>query len=147
MKRTQHNMTSLVKFVTCMILALGPVAQTQAEDKKADPTGNWTWTAPGRNGGPDRKINLKLKMEGDKVTGTLTAPGRDGATSDTAISDGKLKEDEISFAVTREVNGNKSTMKYHGKISGDTIKGKIEMERNGQPQTRDWEAKREVEKK
>jgi hypothetical protein len=37
--------------------------------------------------------------------------------------------------------------KYNGKVSADAIKGKIESERNGQPQTRDWEAKRATETK
>ena len=53
-----------------------------------------------------------------------------------------LKGDEISFSVTREVNNNKFTSKYNGKISGDSIKGKIGTERNGQALSRDWEAKR-----
>jgi len=145
MKSTQNALTSLIKAVACGMLALGAVAQ--AQDKKADPTGTWTWSQPGRNGGPDRKSTLKLKLEGDKVTGTLSAPGRGGQSSDVAISEGKIKGDEISFAVTREVQGNKFTAKYNGKISGDSIKGKIETERNGQTQSRDWEAKRETENK
>jgi len=145
MKSTQNASAFLIKVTACVILALGAVAQ--AQDKKADPTGTWTWSQPGRSGGPERKSTLKLKLEGDKVTGTLSAPGRGGQGSDVAISDGKLKGDEISFAVTREVQGNKLTAKYSGKISGDSIKGKIETERNGQTQSRDWEAKRETEKK
>jgi len=145
MKRPQHALASLTQIVTCAILALGAVVQ--AQDKKADPTGTWTWTTPGRNGGPDRKSTLKLKVEGDKLTGTLAAPGRGGQSNDSAIADGKLKGDEISFTVIREFGGNKITVKYNGKISGDSIKGKIETERNGQTNSRDWEAKRETEKK
>src|SRR5216117_1957130 len=145
MKSTQNAVTTLIKAAACAILALGAVAQ--AQDKKADPTGTWTWSTPGRNGSPDRKYTLKLKLEGDKVTGTLSAPGRGGQSSDVEISEGKLKGDEISFAVTREVQGNKFTAKYNGKLSGDSIKGKIQTERNGETQSRDWEAKRETEKK
>ena len=146
MQRSQYALASFVKIVTCAVLALG-AAQTQAQDKKADPAGTWTWTTPGRNGGPERKSTLKLKVEGEKVTGTISAPGRQGAVNETAIADGKLKGEEISFSVTREVQGNKLTQKYHGKISGDSIKGKVEFERNGEAQSRDWEAKRETEKK
>ena len=145
MKITQKALTTLIKAAACAILALGATAQ--AQDKKADPSGTWTWTTPGRNGGADRKSTLKLKLEGEKVTGTLSAPGRGGQTSDVAISDGKLKGDEVSFAVTREVQGNKFTAKYNGKISGDSIKGKIETKQNNKTQSRDWEAKRETEKK
>ena len=84
---------------------------------------------------------LKLKVEGEKLSGTIS--GRGG---ETAIAEAKLKGDEISFQVTREFQGNKMTQKYNGKISGDSIKGKMEFERDGQPQSRDWEAKREAEK-
>src|SRR6187397_3173465 len=107
MQRKQHILPSLIKVVTCAILALGVVAQIQAQDKKVDP--NWTWTMAGRNGGPERKLALKLKTEGDKLTGTLSATGRGGQASDTAIADAKLKGDEISFTVTREFNNNKVT--------------------------------------
>jgi len=37
--------------------------------------------------------------------------------------------------------------KYNGKVSADAMKGKIESERNGQTQSRDWEAKRGAENK
>jgi len=64
-----------------------------------------------------------------------------------ASENGKIKGDEISFTVTREFNGNKRTMKYNGKITADAIKGKTEFERNGEAQSRDWEAKRASEAK
>ncbi len=93
--------------------------------------------------GEGRKMTLKLKVEGDKLTGTMSSPGREGKATDTAISEGKVKGDEISFSVTREFNGNKMTSKYSGKVTADAIKGKIETERDGNTRSRDWEAKRE----
>src|SRR5690242_7296585 len=33
------------------------------------------------------------------------------------------------------------TTKYDGKVTGDTIKGKMEFERDGETRSRDWEAK------
>lgn len=113
----------------------------------ADVAGTWTWSTPGRQGGEPRKSTLKLKVEGEKVTGTLSRPGRQGATTDTNIEDGKLKGDEISFKVTIEFGNNKRVTKYNGKIAGDVIKGKIEFEgQDGQAQSREWEAKREKAK-
>lgn len=148
MKSTRNALSSFIKIGFCVALALGFLAQAQAQDKKADPTGTWGWTTPGRNGGPDRKMTLKLKVEGDKLTGKLISPGRQGGDpTETDIADGKLKGDEVSFTVTREFNGNKMTSKYNGKVTADAIKGKIESDRGGQTQSRDWEAKREVEKK
>ncbi len=140
----KHSLTSLIKLSLC-VAALGFVAQIQAADIKVD--GTWTWSRPGRNGGDPVKTTLKLKTESEKITGTVSMPGRDGAAVETKIEDAKLKDNEISFTVTREFNGNKFVMKYSGKVEGDTIKGKTESERNGQAQSRDWEAKRETEKK
>ena len=112
-----------------------------ADDKKVDPSGTWKWSATGRQNGQTRETTLKLKVDGEKLTGTISGRG-----SETAIAEAKLKGEEISFEVTREFNGNKVTTKYNGKINGDSIKGKMEFERNGQPQSRDWEAKRETTK-
>jgi len=110
---------------------------SRAADKKADPTGTWTWSVPGRNGGPARETTAKLKLEGDKLTGTIA--GRQG---DTAIADGKFSGEDISFTVTREFNGMKIVQKFAGKLSGETIKGKIDTDRDGQTTSADWEAKR-----
>ena len=101
----------------------------------AGPTGTWKWTVS--FGGQDREVTLKLKLDGDKLTGAQL--GRDG--SETAIQDAKYKNGEISFTVVRERNGVKMTSKYTGKHTGDTIKGKIATDRDGETQTRDWEAK------
>jgi hypothetical protein len=101
-----------------------------------NPTGTWKWTI--RIMDQEREQTLKLKLEGDKLTGAMV--GRDG--QETAISDGKYKDGELSFSVTRERQGQKFTTKYSGKITGDTIKGKTEFERQGQTMSRDWEAKR-----
>jgi hypothetical protein len=103
-----------------------------------NPTGTWKWTTMGQ-GGQARETTLKLKLEGDKLTGSVA--GRQGG-QDTAIEDATFKDGEISFKITRERNGQKFTTKYSGKLSGDTIKGKSESERGGQTQSRDWEAKR-----
>ena len=112
-----------------------PAASQAAES--ADPTGTWKWSVTFND--QTREMTLKLKLEGDKLTGAML--GRDN--QETPIEDASFKDDEVAFAVTRERNGQKFTIKYKGKVSGDTIKGKSEFERNGEKQSRDWEAKRE----
>jgi len=84
------------------MLASAMLMAEDAKDAKIDPAGKWTWTMPGRNGGPDRKSTLDLKVDGAKVTGKISSPGRDGQTTQTEIADGKLKDGELSFSVTRE---------------------------------------------
>jgi len=136
-----------LSLVVCALLGLAAVTTARAEDKKADPSGTWTWSTPGRDGGEARKSTLKLKAEGEKVTGSIASPGRQGGEArETPIENGKIKGEEVTFDVTREFNGNKVTMKYSGKIAGDTIKGKVETERDGNTRSRDWEAKREAKK-
>ena len=127
-------MKRLAAVVIALVFA-GPGGLAQAEEK-ANPTGTWKWTVT-RND-QKREVTLKLKLEGDKLTGAFLR--RDN--QETPIEDAKYKDGEISFKVTRERQGQKFTIKYKGKLSGDTITGKSESERDGQTQSRDWEAKR-----
>jgi hypothetical protein len=144
MQTNPRTVLSALRAGLCTAIFLGLMPVLQA----ADPVGTWTWSTPGRGGGEPRKSTLKLKVEGAKLLGTITNPGRQGGDPMvTEISEGKVKDNEISFDVTREWNGNKVTMKYSGKIEGDTIKGKIESERDGNVRSREWEAKREEVKK
>jgi len=113
-----------------------------AAAQAADPAGTWTWSTPGRNGGPDRVTTLTLKVTDAKLTGTVSAPGRGGAATETPIADGKIDGDNISFNLVRNFNGNSSTNKYTGAVTADAITGKIESTRDGETQTRDWVAKR-----
>ena len=134
-------MNKLTKLLLGAALLTATVLQAQAEDKKVDPTGTYVWTMPGRNGGADRTNTLTLKLDGDKLTGKISAPGRGGAATDTEIADGKFAGAQVSFTVVRSFNGNSMTNKYSGAVADGAIKGKIESERNGQAQSRDWEAK------
>jgi hypothetical protein len=143
MQLKNNNLGTLIKVSLCSVLALGFVSSLGA----ADATGSWTWMQAGRGGGAETKITLKLKVEGEKLTGTVTQPGRGGgAATDVAISEGKVKGEELSFSVVRDMGGTPMTTKYSGKLAGDTIKGKIEREGRGggAPTTTDWEAKREA---
>ena len=134
------TITKFAKIMLGTALVLGATIQVQADDKKVDPTGAYIWTVPGRNGGPDRTNTLALKLEGDKLTGKLTSPGRDGQTTATDISDGKITGADVSFTVVRTFNDNSFTNKYTGTIADGAIKGKIEFVRDGETQSRDWKA-------
>lgn len=121
----------------CFTLALGLAFTAPAQDKKVDVTGTWKSSFTNQNN-QVRESTFKFKVDGDKLTGTVS-----GRTNEVAIQEGKLTNDEISFQVTREMNGNKVTTKYTGKVNGETIKGKSESDRDGQTQSRDWTAKKE----
>jgi hypothetical protein len=120
---------------------LGLVGLTAAQDKKSDPTGTWKWETE-RNG-QKRETVLKLKLDGDKLTGTITAGRGKDQASDVKIEDGKFKDGEVTFTVTREFNDQKRVTKYSAKVDGDTMKGTATSERDGNEQKREFEAKRE----
>ncbi|MBI5757580.1 MAG: hypothetical protein HZA46_03560 [Planctomycetales bacterium] len=127
---------ALVGFtLTCT--ALVGLAQAADDKAKADPTGTWKWSTTFNN--QARETTLKLKLEGDKLMGVVL--GRDNA--ETKIDDAAFKDGTVSFAVTRERNGQKFTTKYKDKLDADTIKGTADSERDGQTRSREWEAKRE----
>jgi hypothetical protein len=120
-----------------LLLTLAFTAPAKADDKI---DGTWKSTSKGRDG-KERTTTYKFKVEGDKVTGTVS--GRDN--TETAIEGATFKDGTLSFSVTREFNNNKFTIKYSGKLDGDTIKGTREMpgRNGGEAVKRDWEAKRE----
>lgn len=155
----QRTLKTLIRTAACLVLATGLTAAA------ADVSGTYSWSTPGRNGGPDRKSSLKLKVDGDKVTGTMSAPaggrGRGGkadanpgdakaapAPVEVEIKDGKIKGDELSFNIVREGRngGAATTTKYTGKVSGDTIKLKFERpgRNGGEPTPVEVEAKKEA---
>jgi hypothetical protein len=109
----------------------------QAEDKP-NPTGTWKYTV--EVNGQSIDVTIKLKLEGDKLMGTVAT-----LNMESKIEDSKYQDGDVSFKVNREINGNKFTIKYKGKIKGDTFKGKRELERDGQTNTREFEAKRSKE--
>jgi hypothetical protein len=122
-----------------LVLAFVGLAGTARAEDKANPNGTWKWTV--NFGGQEREMAFKLKSDGKKLTGVFVGP--DG--KETKIEDAKVKDSEVAFQVTRERDGQKFVIKFKGKVSGDTLKGKSEFERDGQTQSRDWEAKRAKE--
>jgi uncharacterized protein (DUF2147 family) len=126
-----------MKRMVAVVCVLAVAGMARAEDKP-NPTGTWKYTA--EVNGQSIDVTIKLKLEGDKLTGTVSV-----LDTETKIEDSEYKDGEVSFKVHREMDGNKFTIKYMGKINGDTFKGKRELEREGQTNTREFEAKRSKE--
>ena len=87
----------------------------------ADVSGKWVAEMQGRQG--TSETTFDFKVDGTTLTGTMT--GRGG---ETAISEGKINGDEISFVVVRNFNGNEIKLLYKGKVEGDEIKFTREFE-------------------
>ena len=110
--------------------------EAKREAAAAAASGNWN-TALILGDGNRIEGTLKLKQDGDKLTGATVRND-----NETAIQDGKIAGDQVSFTVVREREGRKVTAKYKGKITGDSVKGTVESDWSGDWQTLDWEGTR-----
>jgi hypothetical protein len=78
--------------------------------------GTWKATVETPNGAMENTFTLKV--DGDKLTGTITM----GQFGEAPISEGKVDGDNVSFLVVREFNGNQFRINYKGKVAGDEMK-------------------------
>ncbi len=123
--------------ILCFILAFGYLAEAQADERKADPTGTWKWNTPNPDGRIPN-IAITLNLRGGALTGTVTRSS--GAM---AITNGVFKGDQVIFqTVSKRKDGRTTTCTYRGKLKGDTIKGKMQIDVSGRMLSSDWEAKR-----
>lgn len=93
----------------------------------ADLTGKWVAKMQTPNG-DTREMVMKLKADGEKLTGTVG-----GMRGDAEITDGKISGDDVSWVVVRNFNGNEMRQAYKGKVTGKEMKlsisfGEREME-------------------
>ena len=113
------------------------VTLTAATVFAADAIGTWKWQITSPNGSIE--TTLKLALTNGKLAGTYQ-----NQFGETAIKDATFKDDTLAFAVDRAINGNTFTLKFRGKVDGDTIKGEIDMPNFGGDGTRkvEWNAQR-----
>lgn len=106
-------------FSACFVFAFLTVAYAAGID------GKWTAQVPGRQGNM-QEVTFNFKASGEKLEGTIS--GRQG---DTAISDGTIKGNDVSFKVVRETPNGKFTQVFKGVLSGDEVKFTRSMEGAG----------------
>ena len=85
----QRTFKAIIQLAVGLVLTMGLTAS--AQDKPTDVTGTWKSSYTNQNS-QVRESTFKLKVEGDKLTGTVS-----GRSNDTTIAEGKVKGDEISF--------------------------------------------------
>ena len=81
----------------------------------ADITGKWVAQVEGRQG--TRENTFSFAVEGTELTGTMTT-----GMGETAISEGRIEGDELSFVIVRSFGENEMKILYKGTVSGDEIK-------------------------
>jgi len=80
----------------------------------ADISGQWTATFSTQVG--EQHYLYTFKVDGEKLTGTAKS---DNGTSE--IQNGTVKGDDVSFVENLDYQGQKLTITYKGKVSGDEI--------------------------
>jgi hypothetical protein len=96
--------------------------------------GKWkaSFTSPD---GQTRENVFQLKSDGEKLTGTVIS-----ARGETPIENGTVRGDDVSFTVKRNFGDREVTVRYQGRLSGDTIDFKVSF---GQDRTFDMKAVRQ----
>ena len=126
-------MTKKLLFVVTILLVVAFAAMA------ADVTGKWVYEQAGRGGGNPTQVTLNLKANGS----SMVRPGRGGDPMESAISEGKIDGDNVSFKVTMQMGGNSMTTEYIGEVSGNELKLKITRPgRDGSPMVTEATAKR-----
>ena len=90
----------------------------------------------GRGRGFDSRV--ELEQDGDRVTGKTISRGGPSVT----ITNGVFTNGVIYFEIERVFFETRSVTRHLGRQSGDTIKGTMESEVNGEERVIDWEAMR-----
>ena len=104
----------------------------------ADIGGTWKGTAEMQGNAIER--TFVFKVDGNKLTGETTSE----MMGTSAITDGKIDGDNISFTVAVKFQDNEMKLNYKGKISGDTIKLTVDFSGfgGGGGQTIEWTLKK-----
>jgi hypothetical protein len=123
---------------TILILAGTGTAEPPSTVRRSSPDlGTWKWSV-----NKALVMTLRLKHEGDKLTGILV--GNDGPEKE--IEDGKYDDGKISFNVTSSTGKGHVTAEYAGVVAGNIINGGMRVYFGTRPRTlpgyMPWQAKR-----
>ena len=103
-----------VLLVTCSaLLCLAPVLA-------GDISGKWSTVITTAIG--EMNYTFDFKVEGEKLTGKAVMSMANDS-SESALTEGSVKGDEISFVETLKVQGQELRCEYKAKLSGEEIRG------------------------
>lgn len=110
--------------------------EKSAASSAANAGGTWKWAIV-TEGGDSIDLSLRLKQEGDRLSGVVIH-----GDNETPISEGMIQNNEVTLKVTRERDGKTQVSKFKGTLDGDNIKGKIDSDWSGEMRNYPWNAKR-----
>ena len=111
-------MMPTIRLAAATLVALSAIAVSTAA-AGADVTGAWNMSYTTKDG-VKLESTLTLKMEADKLTGTVSS-----ARGSVALNEVSVTGDQITFAILRVGFGDSIRIEYTGKVDGDTMKLKL----------------------
>jgi hypothetical protein len=126
-----------MKAFLSMTLVLGLCGLTGAQGDNADPVG--TWKCEYKIGDQKRTLELTIKKDGDKLTGTMNWPDQ----KDEKLKNVKLKGGTLTFSAVRKFMDMEFPLDFTLTIDADKFKGKAASNFGGKKQEFDIQGKRE----
>src|SRR5215471_20530754 len=107
----RSDILAILKGVSTMKILFALLTVFALTALAADISGKWKATAEGPQGQMERTFTFKV--DGNKVTGESTS----NMMGKSAISDGKIEGDTVSFVLTGKFGDQEVKLNYKGKIS------------------------------
>lgn len=101
----------------------------------ANVAGRWFWSIPSATG--REHFTMRLEQQFQEIRGKVTIEGKR-----VSIGDAELKGDQLSFGVSYKSQGQKTVTRFSGHVTGDTIKGGLQIQGRPSEGIQDWIAKR-----
>jgi SAM-dependent methyltransferase len=103
----------------------------------ADAAGTWRWTLSTSANRRDYTLDLRQKYQ--EISGSVKSGGRE-----TPIADARLTGDKLSFTLKEDMGGRKTLMRVNGQITGNAIRGTVEVQNGSSKGTYAWTASRSL---
>lgn len=101
----------------------------------ADVKGIWRFDIASLRVGLEDRLTLNQKYQ--EISGKISVQGRE-----LLIRDQRLTGDQLSFSARYNLEGHNITMKFKGRLTGDTLEGSVEIQGGPQAGTKPWKAQR-----
>jgi SAM-dependent methyltransferase len=105
----------------------------------AEVAGVWRWRVPTPSG--EQRYALRLQQRFQEVSGTISSEG-----GETPIADSRLTGDQLQFsAATGGGQGRRVQLAFNGRVSGNTVRGRVEVQGGASAGQYDWTAHRDAD--
>jgi hypothetical protein len=109
-----------MRFLTLVFVLL----LTSLSALAADVSGAWNVTVDSPQGALD--VTVTLKQDGDKLTGTVSSQMGDAPIT------GTIKDNDLTFTMSMDMNGTAMVIVYKAKVDGNKIAGSLDFAGQGE---------------